>query len=975
MTDQVQSFFEAVRRACKPAVWSRGIELNRARAVSDERADADEVVIRVARPGGLISLAVTFFLDDGDWECECAGGERGCEHVAAAVIAWRRAGQAGAQLHGVGRDVGRVAYRFRRLSGALALERTIVLEGDEHHLATTLSAVASGRVDGPSFVAAQADLAAELALGTHRKGPLPSHLVRTLFARLARCSDIRLDDRATHVSGDPVLPRCVLTDQGDGFRLVLEPDPEQTEAFSNGAVLCGDTLRPLGDSRLSGRERHELPRGIHFGPDRLMELLTEVLPSLEGRIHVEIRTRRLPETRAEPPRIRIETERAGQTLSVLALLVYGDPPRARVDGGRLVHLGGTVPLRDEKAERRLVRRLQHELDLAPGIRDNLVGEAAVRFTSKLPQWEGEIAGTAHRHFRLVPPLMPCVTPERSDFVVRFESVAESGRRRSHGEADASTVLRAWREGASLVPLMEGGWAPLPVDWLQRFGHRVADLLAARGADGSLPRSMLPDLAALCEELDRPAPPELTGLRFLVDGFERIPEAEPPADLNARLREYQRRGVDWLVFLRDAGLGALLADDMGLGKTLQALCALRGRTLVVAPTSVLHNWFDEIERFRPALTVSRFHGPGRTLAPTADVTLTTYALLRLDAGLLAGQQWDTVILDEAQAIKNPDSQVAAAAFRLRAGFKLALTGTPVENRLEELWSQFHFIERGLLGGRADFHERYAAPIAAGDGEAAARLRERIRPFVLRRLKREVARELPPRTEMVLRCELSAEEREVYDSIRVATLDEVVRNLKGGGNVMAALEALLRLRQAACHAGLVPGQQSEASSKLSLLLESVENIVAEGHKALVFSQWTSLLDLAEPKLRAAGLAFVRLDGSTRDRRKVVRTFQDRSGPPLMLISLKAGGTGLNLTAADHVFLLDPWWNPAVEDQAADRAHRLGQDKPVMIYRLVAEETVEERILLLQQRKREMADVVLGQADRATGITREELLELLR
>ena len=244
-----------------------------------------------------------------------------------------------------------------------------------------------------------------------------------------------------------------------------------------------------------------------------------------------------------------------------------------------------------------------------------------------------------------------------------------------------------------------------------------------------------------------------------------------------------------------------------------------------------------------------------------------------------------------------------------------------------------------------------------------------------MKAEVAPELPPRTEMVLRCELSAEERDIYDAIRVSTLDEVVRNLEGGGNVMAALETLLRLRQAACHAGLVPGQQSEASSKLSLLLESLENIVAEGHKALVFSQWTSLLDLVEPKLRAAGLAFVRLDGSTRDRQAVVRAFQDRSGPPVMLISLKAGGTGLNLTAADHVFLLDPWWNPAVEDQAADRAHRIGQDKPVMVYRLVAEKTVEERILLLQQRKREIADVVLGQAGRATGITRDELLELLR
>jgi SNF2 family DNA or RNA helicase len=256
-----------------------------------------------------------------------------------------------------------------------------------------------------------------------------------------------------------------------------------------------------------------------------------------------------------------------------------------------------------------------------------------------------------------------------------------------------------------------------------------------------------------------------------------------------------------------------------------------------------------------------------------------------------------------------------------------------------------------------------------------LRERIRPFILRRLKQEVAPELPPRTEVVLRCELDSEERELYDTIRAATLADVVEKLGAGGSVLAALEALLRLRQAACHPGLVPGREAGRSSKLDALMEALGNVSAEGHKALVFSQWTSLLDLTEPHLGGAGIDYVRLDGSTRDRAGVVNTFQDDSGPPVMLISLKAGGTGLNLTAADHVFLLDPWWNPAVEDQAADRTHRIGQDKPVMVYRLVARETVEERILALQERKREIADAALGEADRAATITREELLELLR
>jgi SNF2 family DNA or RNA helicase len=308
---------------------------------------------------------------------------------------------------------------------------------------------------------------------------------------------------------------------------------------------------------------------------------------------------------------------------------------------------------------------------------------------------------------------------------------------------------------------------------------------------------------------------------------------------------------------------------------------------------------------------------------------------------------------------------------------------VENHLEDLWSQFHFLQAGLLGGRSDFNDRYVRPIAIGDEIAAKRLRRRIRPFVLRRLKSEVATELPPRTDVVLRCELSSEERRIYDAVRAATQTDIVERLSQGHNVLQVLEALLRLRQAACHPALLPGGRGRAaqageptptSSKIDLLLETLAEVLEEGHKALVFSQWTSLLNLVEPALRERAITFVRLDGSTRDRQAVVDAFQDPGGPPVMLISLKAGGTGLNLTAADNVFLLDPWWNPAVEDQAADRTHRIGQDKPVIVHRLIANDTVEERILTLQERKRKLAETAVGEASGAHAITREELLALL-
>jgi SNF2 family DNA or RNA helicase len=395
---------------------------------------------------------------------------------------------------------------------------------------------------------------------------------------------------------------------------------------------------------------------------------------------------------------------------------------------------------------------------------------------------------------------------------------------------------------------------------------------------------------------------------------------------------------------------------------------------VCPTSVLQNWADEIRRFRPALSVCAYHGAGRRLEPRADVTLTSYALLRLDAQALAAVAWSAVVLDEAQAIKNPDSQGARAAFSLRAEWRVAVTGTPVENRLEELWSQMHFANPGLLGSLASFQARWARPIAAGEPGVAETLRRRLRPFVLRRTKGEVAPELPPRTERVLRCELDPEERAVYDAILATTRRDVVERLAAGASPLAVLEALLRLRQAACHRGLVPGQEAERSSKVELLVEELTTAVAEGHKALVFSQWTSLLDRVEPALRAAGIGWTRLDGATRDRAGVIAEFQHDAGPPVLLVSLRAGGTGLNLTAADHVFLLDPWWNPAVEDQAADRAHRIGQTRPVEIHRLVAAATVEERVLALQARKRATADAALGEAGAAAALTRDDLLALL-
>ena len=419
---------------------------------------------------------------------------------------------------------------------------------------------------------------------------------------------------------------------------------------------------------------------------------------------------------------------------------------------------------------------------------------------------------------------------------------------------------------------------------------------------------------------------------------------------------------------------MLADDMGLGKTLQMLCALDGKSLIVAPTSVLFNWQAEIQKFRPSLKTSMFYGSKRELDLSADVVLTSYGVLRLDQERLRETQWNTLVLDEAQTIKNPDSQVSKAAHSLRGDFRVTLSGTPVENRLDDLWSQFQFINPGLLGSREDFLENFARPIGSGDTDAASRLKARIKPFILRRLKREVAPELPPRTETVLHCELSTEERATYDMILASTRKEVLATLEEGGSILKALEVILRLRQACCHRGLIPGEDANGSSKLDLLMETLEESLSEGHKSLVFSQWTSYLDLIGSELKSRGIHYSRIDGSTQNRQALLNEFQSPAGPPIMLISLKAGGVGLTLTAADHVFIMDPWWNPAVEDQAADRAHRIGQQNPVMIHRLVARESIEEKILALQESKKDLARAVLDDGGAALSLSRQDILNLL-
>jgi len=457
----------------------------------------------------------------------------------------------------------------------------------------------------------------------------------------------------------------------------------------------------------------------------------------------------------------------------------------------------------------------------------------------------------------------------------------------------------------------------------------------------------------------------------------LPAISPPKTLQAELRPYQQEGLAWLGFLRAHGFGGVLADDMGLGKTVQALAHIlvekRARrldrpALVVAPRSALHNWRVEAERFAPSLRVAVYHGPGRAavLDKTLDLVVTTFALLQRDSEL-TDKPWHMVILDEAQVIKNPTTAVATAARRLDARQRLCLTGTPMENHLGDLWSLFAFVSPGLLGTKKSFDAVYRRPIEGGDAARLAALSARVAPFMLRRTKAEVLTDLPPKTEQVLSIPMEQGQRDLYESVRLAMEKRVRDALVDRGlarSHVVVLDALLKLRQACCHPKLVKvatAKKAKAqSAKTSRLLDMLSELTGQGRRTLVFSQFTSMLDLLRPLLDDRNIRHQSITGRTRKRQEVVEAFQ-AGGCDVLLISLKAGGTALNLTAADTVIHYDPWWNPAVEAQATDRAYRIGQTQPVTVVKMVCEGSVEERVLELQARKASLTRALQEGAER--------------
>ena len=548
-----------------------------------------------------------------------------------------------------------------------------------------------------------------------------------------------------------------------------------------------------------------------------------------------------------------------------------------------------------------------------------------------------------------------------------------------------------------LPLDDGRLLRVPFGKVQHIIETLVELYDPKSldADGNLTlsRYQATQLTAL-SEADLKWGGDQGPRRFAqqLAEFEGIETVEPPVALEADLRPYQKQGLNWLQFLREYGLSGILADDMGLGKTVQALAHIltekeAGRSehpsLVIAPTSLMVNWAREAKKFAPSLSILTLQGANRQSHFDSivdyDVVLSTYPLLPRDDEVLLAQQWHILILDEAQYIKNPRSKVAIVARKLKANHRLCLTGTPIENHLGELWSQFHFLMPGLLGDEKRFRHIFRKPIEIqGDQKRQNQLKQRLAPFILRREKALVAKELPAKTEIITDVELVGTQQQLYETVRVAMHNKIRKEIDKKGiqrSQIIILDALLKLRQICCDPRLLKmeaAKKVKESAKLERLMEILPEMLSEGRRVLLFSQFTSMLTLIGQELEKQDIPYVKLTGQTVDRATPIDQFQNEE-VPLFLISLKAGGAGLNLTAADTVIHYDPWWNPAVERQATDRAHRIGQKNKVFVYKFITQGSVEEKINNLQQKKQALADALFDGKQTKTALTREDLQNL--
>lgn len=877
--------------------------------------------------------------------------------------------------------------RSRTLLSALPKKNTFAVDAADLALVEGLRAVPAIFESGMAILSREAFLRLLPALQNHTRLTF-GKTTRATVSPAASRSEVQIDSPGE----GSIAVRCNVPP--NTLRLWNATDVWLLQ--NNQFVRWGEAL-PAGTTRL-------IERPLLLEGDRALHFLAFDLPRLHHAFDVRLGEGvRLPEIATARPAF--ELRLGGALFSITGELIcsYGD----RVPIKALANAQDHFLFRDsQNNDRVLVRNLDAEnaaiarLEKCGFARTDAGGfvlhgqpnvvrffatdyprlqrEWKVTLTAQVEKWSGEI--------ERVTPKLEIVSSGQDWFEVRYSLTTPGGEVFSNAE-----IQRLLRSGQSQTRLKNGHIAAIDTAGLEDFEQVIRDCDPAQTQPGLYRISRAH--AGYVEETARELGSAIADRREALKKF--IIGHDVPLDVKTKLgplakilREYQLAGFEWLTRLAANNLGGILADEMGLGKTVQTLaflCAQQGDgpALVVCPTSLVTNWENEARRFTPRLKTLMLDGSNRSAhfksITNVDLVITSYALLRRDIDALREIDFSTAVLDEAQHIKNPETQNAQAAFALRAKHRFVLTGTPMENSVRDLWSIMNFALPGYFGNRQDFRERYELPISRGSApDAQRRLSRRLRPFLLRRRKRDVAKDLPKKIEQVVPCNLTSHQRAAYDALLREIqqgLGSSGRNVNAGAQRMKMLTGLLRLRQICCDLRLVGIDKEEASAKLDLLEEIIEEAIDGEHRILVFSQFVSMLHFIRERLEKLEIQFCYLDGSTERRQEIVDRFQSDSAIPVFLISLKAGGVGLNLSAADTVIHFDPWWNPAVEAQATDRAHRIGQTRVVTAYKLIIRDSVEEKILRLQEKKRAEIDAAIeSEEPLMTGLTTEELEELL-
>jgi superfamily II DNA or RNA helicase len=984
---------EWLQTSVPTAVWSKGVALSRDAVVQLDRMDAKdgETRLKVLVQGRAVAYLVTLFLDDQDGFCSCEEKTDFCSHVVAASIWLSKNGEAVAKQNAKespdadsSRPLVRLVYIWEKVGDPsnprLRLARSFEFrDGTRTPLAGSLigfvGGVRSGRIAKPLPAISPPDYQVDECLEKLRSGETPASQAFSFVHRIFKALEdsgarVELGNDVVRVAAKPVTQMIVIKALKDGaVELSVQSSLAADEEFEPGIVRTGDTLRVL-DSVPS-----VLLGGVRVGRakqkwelSKFNDYLRSAYPTDKTKYTFMWDGLNEPEVVYPRPRIQIDVQAddSGEKVArtFVARLLYGKPIDLEVfPDGKSIEAPGTgrVVVRDETRERELLMRLKDELNLTLRSPKRFEDREAIAFEQAVEKAFGAVAKSKSKKETLSAGLEFGWNGKEFKF-----STAKGA-----GQVGVASVLEAFQSGQSFVKLEDGGFGELNEEWINAHIHELRALLWRMGSKQPLTKAHKIRFASLSSKTD-----SKKGVDEVVESlFGREKKPPKPYPLQGiQLRPYQDAGVEWLSSWKARGLGCCLADEMGLGKTIQALAVLDGKSLLVVPKSLIGVWEQAIRLHRTDLAARVWVGSNRapeviTKVAKNEIIILTYGVLRSDVELLRTIEWNMTIFDEAHVLRNRETLSARAAAELQSKVRIALTGTPIENRVEDWWSLQNLINPGISDTRSDVPEWS-------------------KWFVMARKKREVLKDLPEKVEELYPVVLDSKEHDLYRGLFALLSTEVLEQLGAETPVWSSVfEALLRLRQACVDPALLPaGMRSDEfdrmeSSRTVALMERLEEVIARGEKALVFSQWTSFLDRLELALDRRNIERLRIDGTTRDRSGVVDKFQTDATPSVLLLSLKAGGVGLTLTKANHVFLMDPWWNPQVESQAMDRAHRIGSMKTVFVTRFVSHGTIEERVVNMQESKRKLLEEALnrdeGQSAKfeSGGWSREELMGLFR